>query len=102
MNFFSSASSAVQSGIQKLTNPSSSSGDPTTAASRTKGISNEFQNDNPVRMPTFNTAAQMEAARLFQNRLSSRSGRTSTALVNAPGTTTYAAPFLGSTTSGAK
>lgn len=68
----------------------------TQAASAISGISTEFANDGAVRMPVYNSPAQLEAARLQMAKITGRSGRSSTALVNSPGVSTYGASFLGS------
>lgn len=64
------------------------------------GGSTEFAADNPVRMPVYNSPAQLAAARMKLNDITGRSGRASTALV--PGTGTYAASFLGAQPGSAK
>lgn len=73
-----------------------------TLADPSKGLSTEFSADNPVRMPVYNSPAQLAAARMKLNEITGRSGRTSTALVNAPGASTYSASFLGSQPGSAK
>lgn len=65
-------------------------------ATQAKGLSTEFAaNPGTIEMPTANTAAQIEAARLQQAKILARSGRASTALVGRPGVSTYSNSLLG-------
>lgn len=93
--FFGGGSSSAGGGGKSrgVTDPSLPG---TQAAFGTTGLSREFSAENPVRMPVYNSPAQLEAARLKMAGITARSGRTSTQLVNAPGTGTYGASFLGS------
>lgn len=94
MNFGQTAASS------KPTTPATPSYPATQAAFNTKGLSTEYQADSPVRMPVYNSPAQLEAARMKLADITGRSGRTSTSLV--PGVGTYAASFLGSSPGAAK
>lgn len=89
MNFggTSAAAPAAAAAVAAATTPTGPSGP--------SGLSTEFTADNAVRMPTYNSPAQLEAAKLARQSLMAKSGRASTQLVAGPGTSTYQNSFLG-------
>lgn len=70
---------------------------PTTAATVEAAPLGPYPDDGAKRMPTANSPNAMAAARKKRNQITTRSGRSSTRLVNdTPGTRPYTNSFLGS------